>query len=147
MLLCFYYYKRIFFYLEQKTAGAGELSLLPSIYTDTERKLHLWLEHVEQSLLNDKIRIVDIHSINVKRKVYKDLLDQTFEQERNLETLNEIVREYSSKLNVDVTQRLQHELTNYQDRLLDIKMFLSDRIAIYNRLDKTLTDFQVEYFI
>jgi hypothetical protein len=104
------------------------------------------LEHVEQSLLNDKIRIVDIHSINVKKKVYKDLLDQTFEQEHNLETLNELTREYSSKLTIDISRRLQQEITNYQDRLYDVKMFLSDRLAKYNRLDKTLTDFEVKIF-
>ncbi len=104
------------------------------------------MEHVEQSLLNDKIRIVDIHSINVKKKVYKDLLDQTFEQEHNLETLNELTREYSSKLTIDISRRLQQEITNYQDRLYDVKMFLSDRLAKYNRLDKTLTDFEVKIF-
>ncbi len=104
------------------------------------------MEHVEQSLLNDKIRIVDIHSINVKKKVYKDLLDQTFEQEHNLETLNEITREYYSKLSIDVSRRLQQEITNYQDRLQDIKMFLSDRLAKYTRIHKTLTDFEVKKF-
>jgi hypothetical protein len=80
----------------------------------------------------------------VKKKVYKDLLDQTFEQEHNLETLNEMSREYYSKLTLDVSRRLQQELTNYQDRLHDIKMFLSDRLAKYNRVEKTLTDFEVK---
>ncbi len=133
-----------FFYSDQRSSGTGDLSILPSIFTDTQRTLRLWLEHVEQSLLNDKIRIVDIHSITIKKKVYKDLLDQTFEQERNLETLNEITRESYSKLTIDVSRRLQQELTNYQDRLLDIKMFLSDRLAKYNRFEKTLTDFEVK---
>ena len=118
--------------------------LLPTIFTDTQRTLRLWLEHVEQSLLNDKIRFVDIHSINAKKKVYKDLLDQTFEQEHNLETLNEIAREWFSKLTIDVSRRLQQEITNYQDRLSYVKMFLSDRLAKYSRLEKTLTDFEVK---
>ncbi len=131
------------FYLEQKLSGTGDLSLLPTVFTDTQRTLRLWLEHVEQSLLNDKIRIVDIHSIVSKKKVYKDLLDQTFEQEHNLETLNEIAREYFSKLTSDVSRRLQEEITNYQDRLYDVKMFLSDRLAKYTRLEKTFTDFEV----
>lgn len=87
---------------------------------------------------------MDIHTISIKKKVYKDLLDQTFEQERNLETLHEIARESYSKLTVDVSRRLQQGLTNYKDRLLDIKMFLSDRLAKYTRFEKTLTDFEVE---
>ena len=86
---------------------------------------------------------MDIHSITIKKKVYKDLLDQTFEQEHNLETLNELTRESYSKLTDDVTRRLQKELSNYRDRLLDIKMFLSDRLAKYNRYEKTLTEFEV----
>jgi hypothetical protein len=133
-------------YLEQKSSGTGNLSLLPSTFTDIQHKLRLWLEHVEQSLLNDKVRIVDIHAINAKKKAYKDLLDQTFEQEHNLESLNEIVREYYSKLTADVSRRLQGELTNYQERLYDVKMFLSERLAKYNRLDKTLSDFEVRFF-
>lgn len=87
---------------------------------------------------------MDIHSITIKKKVYKDLLDQTFEQERNLETLIEIARDSSSKLTVDVGRRLQKQLTNYQDRLVDVKMFISDRLAKYNRFEKTLTEFEVE---
>jgi len=133
-------------YLEHKSSGTGNLSLLPSTFTDIQHKLRLWLEHVEQSLLNDKVRIVDIHAINAKKKAYKDLLDQTFEQEHNLESLNEIVREYYSKLTADVSRRLQGELTNYQERLYDVKMFLSERLAKYNRLDKTLSDFEVRIF-
>lgn len=87
---------------------------------------------------------MDIHSITSKKKVYKDLLDQTFEQERNLETLNELARESYSKLTIDVSRRLQQELINYKDRLLDIKMFLTDRLAKYNRYEKTLTEFEVK---
>jgi hypothetical protein len=134
----------LFFYSEQRSSGTGDLSILPSVFTDTQRTLRLWLEHVEQSLIKDKIRIVDIHSINVKKKVYKDLLDQTFEQEHNLETLNEITREWYSKLTIDVSRRLQQELTNYQDRLSDVKMFLSDRLAKFTRFEKVLTDFEVK---
>ena len=122
------------------------LSLLPSTFTDIQNKLRLWLEHVEQSLLNDRVRIVDIHAINTKKKAYKDLLDQTFEQEHNLESLHEeIAREYYSKLTVDVSRRLQGELNNYQERLYDVKMFLSERLAKYSRLDKTLSDFEVRF--
>ena len=132
------------FFLEHRSSGTGDLSSLSSVFTDTQRTLRLWLEHVEQSLLNDKIRIVDIHSITIKKKVYKDLLDQTFEQERNLETLNELARESYSKLTIDVSRRLQQELINYKDRLLDIKMFLTDRLAKYHRYEKTLTEFEVK---
>ena len=131
-------------YSGQKSTDTVDLSSLSSVFTETQRTLRLWLEHVEQSLLNDKIRILDIHSISAKRKVYKDLLDQTFEQERNLEILNEIARESYSKLTTDVSRRLQQQLTNYQDRVLDIKMFLSDRIAKYTRLEKALSEFEVE---
>lgn len=136
--------KKKTFPLEHRSSGTGDLSSLSSIFTDTQRTLRLWLEHVEQSLLNDKIRIVDIHTITIKKKVYKDLLDQTFEQERNLETLNELARESYSKLTIDVSRRLQQELINYKDRLLDIKMFLTDRLAKYNRYEKTLTEFEVK---
>ncbi|CAF1590315.1 unnamed protein product, partial [Adineta ricciae] len=93
-------------------------------------------------LLNDKVRILDIHATNTKKKAYKDLLDQTFEQEHNLEILNDTARDYYPKLSFDVSRRLQGELTNYQERLYDIKMFLSERLAKYNRLDKTLSDFE-----
>jgi hypothetical protein len=79
----------------------------------------------------------------VKKKVYKDLIDQTFEQERNLAYLNEISREYYPKLTIEISRRLQEELINYQDRLNDVKMFLSEHLATYNKLGKTLTDYQV----
>lgn len=141
-IIFFFFLSAIF--LEHRSSGTGDLSSLSSVFTDTQRTLRLWLEHVEQSLLNDKIRIVDIHSITSKKKVYKDLLDQTFEQERNLETLNELARESYSKLTIDVSRRLQQELINYKDRLLDIKMFLTDRLAKYNRYEKTLTEFEVK---
>jgi hypothetical protein len=134
-----------YFYSEQTSSGTGDLSSLPSIFIDIQRKLRLWLEHVEQSLLKDKVRVADIHAINAKKKVYKDLLDQTFEQEHNFESLNEILREHSSKLTIDVTRRLQQEITNYQERLSDVKMFLSERLAKYSRLEKTLSDFEVRF--
>ncbi len=136
-----------FIYLEQTVSGTGDLSSLPSIFIDIQRKLRLWLEHVEQSLLKDKVRIADIHAINAKKKVYKDLLDQTFEQEHNLESLNEIIREHHSKLTIDINRRLQQELTNYHERLNDIKMFLSERLAKYTRLEKTLSDFEVRLIL
>jgi hypothetical protein len=47
------------------------------------------------------------------------------------------------KLTVDVSRRLQEELKNYQDRLYDVKMFLSERLTKYNRVGKTLSDFEV----
>lgn len=131
-------------FIEQITSsGTGNLSILPTTFIETQTKLRLWLEHVEQSLLNDKVRILDIHATNAKKKAYKDLLDQTFEQEHNLEILNDTARDYYPKLSFDVSRRLQGELTNYQERLYDIKMFLSERLAKYNRLDKTLSDFEV----
>ena len=133
--------------LEQTASGTGNLSLLPSIFADTQRKLRLWLEYVEQSLLNDKVRIIDIHTVVSKKKVYKDLLDQTFEQEHNLESLRKMANDYYSKLNPDVSRRLQDELNNYGDRLNDIKMFLSERIAKYTNFDKTLNDFEVKYIL
>lgn len=135
------------FYSEQTLSGTGDLSSLPSVFTDIQRKLRLWLEHVEQSLLKDTVRIADIHAINAKKKAYKDLLDQTFEQEHNLESLNELIREHNSKLTIDVNRRLQQELINYQERLSDIKMFLSERLAKYNRLEKTLSDFEVRFYL
>ena len=87
------------------TSGTGNLSILPSTFTDIQHKLRLWLEHVEKSLLNDKIRFSDLHAINAKKKVYKDLLDQTFEQEHNLEYLTDTAREYYPKLSIDICRR------------------------------------------
>jgi hypothetical protein len=75
--------------------------------------------------------------------VYKDLLDQTLEQEHVMEELNNTAKEYYPKLTIDISRRLQEELKNYQDRLYDVKMFLSERLAKYNRVDKTLSDFEV----
>ncbi|CAF4861262.1 unnamed protein product, partial [Rotaria sp. Silwood1] len=117
-------------------------STLPTHFTDIQRKLRQWLEQVEQSLLNDKVRFGDLQAIDAKKKIYKDLLDQTLEQEHTMEELNVIAREYYSKLSIDISRRLQEELTNYQDRLYDVKMFLSERLAKYNRADKTLSDFE-----
>ncbi|CAF3430971.1 unnamed protein product [Rotaria sp. Silwood1] len=117
-------------------------SILPTIFTDTQRKLRIWLEYVEPQLVHDKARVINIHAINMKKKVYKDLLDQTFEQEHHLESLNKIANEYYSKLTIDVSRRLEEELINYRDRLNDIKMFLSDRLTKSTNLDKTLNDFE-----
>ncbi|CAM2708186.1 unnamed protein product [Rotaria socialis] len=127
---------------EQKLPGTSYYPSLPSIFTDTHCKLRVWLEYVEQSLLTDKIRISDLHAINAKKKVYKELLEQTFEQERNLESLNKIATEHYSKLTIDITRRVQEELINYRDRLNDLKMFLSDRLTKCNNLDKILNDFE-----
>ena len=93
--------------------------------------------------MNDKVRILDLQAIDAKKKVYKDLLDQTLEQEQSMQELTLQTREFYSRTTVDVSRRLQEELTNYQDRLYDVKMFLSERLAKYNRLDKTLSDFEV----
>ncbi|CAF3003132.1 unnamed protein product [Rotaria sp. Silwood2] len=125
-----------------KSPDTSYLSVLPTIYTDIQRKLRVWLEYVEPSLLYDKTRVTDIHSINMKKKVYKDLLDQTFEQEHNLESLNKIANEYYSKLTIEVTRLLKEELNNYRDRLNDIKMFLSERLTKSSNLDKALNDFE-----
>ena len=122
---------------------SGSLTSLPTNFTDTQRKLRQWLEKVEQSLLNDKVRVVDLQAIDAKKKIYKDLLDQTLEQEHFMEQLNATAREYYPKLTSDISRRLQEELKNYQDRLYDVKMFLSERLAKYNRVDKTLSDFEV----
>ncbi|CAF4303405.1 unnamed protein product, partial [Rotaria magnacalcarata] len=127
---------------EQKLPGTNYYPSLPSIFTDTQCKLRVWLEYVERSLLTDKLRITDLHAINTKKKVYKDLLEQTFEQERNLESLNKIATEHYSKLTIDITRRVQEELINYRDRLNDIKMFLSDRLTKCTNLDQTLNDFE-----
>jgi len=125
------------------STASGSLPSLPTSFTDTQRKLRLWLEQVEQSLLNDKVRVVDLQAIDAKKKIYKDLLDQTLEQEHFMEQLNVTAREYYPKLTIDISRRLQEELKNYQDRLYDVKMFLSERLAKYNRVDKTLSDFEV----
>lgn len=126
-----------------KFSGTGHLSQLPSTFTDTHRKLRLWLEHVEQSLLNDKLRVVDLNAINAKRRVYKDLFDQTLEQERNLVILNEATRDFTSKLSVEHFRHLQEELINYENRLNDIKMFLSNALAKCSRFEQTLSEFEV----
>ncbi|CAF4320996.1 unnamed protein product, partial [Rotaria sp. Silwood2] len=115
---------------------------LPTNFIDAQRKLRQWLEQTEQALLNDKVRFGDLQTINAKKKIYKDLFDQTVEQEHIMEELNVIAREYYSKLSIDISRRLQEELTNYQDRLYDVKMFLSERLAKYNQADKTLSDFE-----
>jgi hypothetical protein len=60
-----------------------------------------------------------------------------------MEELNVNARELHPKLTVDVSRRLQEELKNYQDRLYDVKMFLSERLTKYNRVGKTLSDFEV----
>jgi hypothetical protein len=60
-----------------------------------------------------------------------------------MEEININARELYPKLSVDVSRRLQEELKNYQDRLYDVKMFLSERLAKYNRVGKTLSDFEV----
>lgn len=121
----------------------GNLTSVPPNFTDTQRKLRQWLEQTEQSLLNDKVRIVDLQAIDGKKKFYKNLLDQTLEQEHSMEELKKTSKEYYPKLTIDISRRLQEELTNYQDRFYDVKLFLSERLAKYNRLDKTLSDFEV----
>jgi hypothetical protein len=70
------------------TASSSSLTSLPTTFTDNQRKLRIWLEQVEQSLLNDKVRVVDLQTIDGKKKMYKDLLDQTYEQEHLMEQLN-----------------------------------------------------------
>lgn len=116
---------------------------MPSSFTDAQRKFRLWLEDVEQTLLNDKVRLTDAQAIQNRKKNYKDLLDQTLDQEHRLENLNKMMNEFSSQLTVDSHRRLQEELTNYNDRLYDVKMFLSERLTKCHRLDQTLTEFQV----
>ena len=116
---------------------------IPTHIVDSQRKLRQWLEQVEQSLLNDKVRIVDLQAIDAKKKIYKDLLDQTLEQEHLMEQVSITAREFYSRTTIDNSRRVQEELTNYQDRLYDVKMFLSERLAKYNRLDKTLSEFEV----
>ena len=123
--------------------GTGAISQLPSTFTDIHRKLRLWLEHIEQSLLNDKLRIVDSHAINVKKRIYQDLLDQTFEHEHHLESLNEMAREHYRTLSAEQSRQLQEELIGYRHRLHDVKMFLSRRLTDCSRVEKTLGDFEV----
>jgi hypothetical protein len=135
------------FFLNTEQVGnattSGNLSSLPTNLTDSQRKLRQWLEQTEQSLLNDQVRIIDLQAIDGKKKFYKDLLDQTLEYEHIIEQLNINARDYYPKLTIDISRRLQEELTNYQDRLYDVKMFLSERLAKYSRVDKTLSDFEV----
>lgn len=132
-------------HLEQIANTTNEnLSSLSTTLTDIQRKLRLWLEETEQSLLNDKVQIVDLKAIDAKKKVYKNLLDQTLEQEHVMEQMKAQAREFYTKTSTDQSRRLQEELTNYQDRLYDAKMFLSERLAKYNRLDKTLSEFEVK---
>jgi hypothetical protein len=118
---------------------------LSSIFTDTQRKLRLWLEHVEPPLLNDKLRLHDLNAINAKKRVYQDLFDQTLEQERHLESLNYLARDYYTKLTAEHGRHLQEELLDYQHRLNDIKMFLSNILPKCARFERTLTDFEVDY--
>ncbi|CAF4529953.1 unnamed protein product [Rotaria sp. Silwood2] len=82
---------------------------LPTNFIDAQRKLRQWLEQTEQALLNDKVRFGDLQTINAKKKIYKDLFDQTVEQEHIMEELNVIAREYYSKLSIDISRRLQEE--------------------------------------
>ena len=90
------------------------------------------------------MRLTDSQALNNKKKIYKDLLDQTTDQEQLMEQLRGTVKELYSKLTGDSSRRLQEELTNYHDRLYDVKMFLSERLTKYNRVDQTLTEFQVD---
>lgn len=97
--------------------------------------------------MNDKVRLTDSQALNNKKKLYKDLLDQTSDQEQLMDQLNGTVKELYPKLTIDSSRRLQEELTNYKDRLYDVKQFLSERLAKYSRVDQTLTEFQVESFL
>jgi hypothetical protein len=121
-------------------------SSLPSAFTDAQHKLRQWLEDVEQTLLNDKVRLTDSQLIQTKKSIYNDLLEQTFDYEHTLEYLQDTVKEFFTKLTLDSSRRLQEELTNYHDRLYDVKMFLGERLATYNRVDQTLNDFQVRQY-
>lgn len=117
-------------------------SQLSSTFTDTQRKLRLWLEHVEKSINNDKLRLLDLNAINAKRRHYKDFLDQANEHERNLESLREQAREFYTKLSVEHNRQLRDDLLDYHNRLQDVKMFLSNSLTKCHRFEKTLTDFQ-----
>lgn len=89
------------------------------------------------------MRLTDAQAIQNRKKNYKDLLEQTLDQEQRLENLNKMMNEFNNQLTVDSHRRLQEELTNYSDRLYDVKMFLSERLTKCNRLDQTLAEFQV----
>lgn len=104
-----------------------------------------WLEEIEQSLLNDKIQFSDLTSIENKRKNYKELLNQTLDYEHLMEFLKGSFADFQVKLSNESCRRLQEELSNYQDRLYDVKIFLSERLTKYNRIDKTLSQFQVSF--
>jgi len=117
-------------------------SQLSSTFTDTQRKLRLWLEHVEQSINNDKLRLLDLNAINAKRRVYKDLFDQANEHEHNLESLRDLSRDFYTKLTVEQNRHLQDDLLDYQHRLNEVKIFLSNALTKCHRFEKTLTDFE-----
>lgn len=119
-------------------------SQLSSTFTDTQRKLRLWLEHVEQSINNDKLRLLDLNAINAKRRVYKDLFDQANEHEHNLESLRDQSRDFYTKLTVEQNRHLQDDLLDYQHRLNEVKIFLSNALTKCHRFEKTLTDFEVK---
>ena len=127
-----------------KYSSTSYTSQLSTAFNDTLRKLRLWLEHVEQSLSNDKLRLVDLNAINTKRRIYKDLFDQSNEQEHHLQTLKEQTRDYISKLSLEHSRHLQDDLLSYQQRLDDVKMFLSNALTKCHRFEKTLTDFEVK---
>ena len=148
LYITFRSFERINHYLSLEHLASSSPTLstsnsLPSAFTDAQRTLRKWLEDTEQSLLNDQVRFADLPSINSKKKIYKDLLDQTLDYEHLMEFLNGTVRDYQVKLTVESHRRLQEELTNYKDRLYDVKMFLTERLTKYNRIDQTLTKFQV----
>lgn len=103
------------------------------------------MEHVENSLLCEKFRPKDIASINTKRRVYKELLDQTMQQEHHLQSLNELARDYTTKLTYEQNRHLKDELINYGHRLNDIKMFLTNALTRCNGLEKSMTDFEVKH--
>ncbi|CAF0755155.1 unnamed protein product, partial [Didymodactylos carnosus] len=115
---------------------------LPQLFIEQQKKIREWLQHVEQLLLTDKIQKCDNQAIEQKKIFYKDLLDQTFEQERTMEYLNTTANEYYEKLPYDIRRELQVELQNFQYRLYDIKTFLSERLTKYNKLHKMLSDFE-----
>ena len=47
-------------------------------FTDIQRKLRIWLEETEQSLLNDKVQIIDLKAIDAKKKFYKNFYNIGF---------------------------------------------------------------------